>query len=136
VWERSLRIEFKETRTMDTMKNGLSGDATTLREAARQAARRAQATGNIEVEKLCTDVEELINRIGQPADPQLAHLCARVAEAVANARRALNTRATQVQRQARSAIVAGDTYVHEQPWQAIGAAAVVGVVIGLLALRR
>ena len=121
---------------MDTTKNGPGGDTTTLRAAAREAARRAQATGNREVEALCADVEELINRIGQPADPNIAHLCARVAEAVANARQALNTRANLVQRQARDAFVAGDEYVHEQPWQAIGAAAVVGVLIGLLAFRR
>jgi ElaB/YqjD/DUF883 family membrane-anchored ribosome-binding protein len=118
---------------MDTMKNGPGGDAGTLREAARSAARRAQATGNMEVEKLCADVEELINRLGQPADPTVAHLCARVAEAVASVRRALNTRATQVQRQAREAFVAGDSYVHDSPWQAIGVAAVAGVVIGMLA---
>ncbi|HKD52909.1 MAG TPA: hypothetical protein VKB72_01710 [Steroidobacteraceae bacterium] len=121
---------------MDTTKNGPGGDATTLRAAARDAARRAQATGNIEVEELCADVEELIKRIGQPADPNVAHLCARVAEAVANARQALNTRATLVQRQARDVFVAGDAYVREQPWQAIGTAAVVGVLIGLLAFRR
>ena len=121
---------------MDTMKNGPGGEATTLREAARAAARRAQTTGDMEVEKLCADVEELIGRIGQPADPNVAHLCARVAEAVANARRTLNTRASRVQRQARDAFVASDEYVHEQPWQAIGAAAVVGVLIGLLAFRR
>lgn len=121
---------------METMKNGPGGDATTLRQAAREAARRAQATGNIEVERLCADVEELIGRIGQSADPNVAHLCARVSEAVANARRTLNTRATQVQRQARDVFVASDAYVHDQPWQAIGAAAVVGVLIGLLAFRR
>ena len=121
---------------MDTMKNGPGGDATTLREAARAAARRAQVTGNMEVEKLCADVEELIGRIGQPADPNMAHLCARVAEAVANARRALNTRATLVQRQAHDAFVASDAYVREQPWQAIGVAAVAGVLFGILAFRR
>jgi ElaB/YqjD/DUF883 family membrane-anchored ribosome-binding protein len=121
---------------MDTLKNGPGGDASTLRQAAREAARRAQATGNVEVEKLCADVEELISRLGQPADPNMAHLCARVAEAVANARRALNTRATQVQRQAREAFGASDSYVHQQPWQAIGVAAVAGVLLGMLAFRR
>lgn len=121
---------------MDATKNGPAGDARTLREAAREAARRAQATGNMEVEKLCADVEELIDRIGQPVDPNMAHLCARVAEAVANARRALNVRAVQVQRQARDAFATSDTYVHEQPWQAIGVAAVAGMLIGVLAFRR
>jgi ElaB/YqjD/DUF883 family membrane-anchored ribosome-binding protein len=121
---------------MDPTKNGPGGDARTLREAAREAARRAQATGNMEMEKLCADVEELIDRLGQPVDPNMAHLCARVAEAVANARRALNIRASQVQRQARDAFAVSDTYVREQPWQAIGAAAVAGILIGILAFRR
>jgi ElaB/YqjD/DUF883 family membrane-anchored ribosome-binding protein len=41
-----------------------------------------------------------------------------------------------VQRQARQALAAGDSYVHEQPWEAIGAAAVAGLLVGLLVLRR
>jgi ElaB/YqjD/DUF883 family membrane-anchored ribosome-binding protein len=45
-------------------------------------------------------------------------------------------RAGRVQRQAREALSAGDTYVHDQPWQAIGAAAVAGLVLGLLVYRR
>jgi ElaB/YqjD/DUF883 family membrane-anchored ribosome-binding protein len=107
-----------------------------LREAARQASQRAQATGSFEIERLCADVEELINRIGTQADPNMANLCSRVTDAVANARRAINMRATQVQRQAREALVAGDSYVREQPWQAIGAAAVAGLLLGILAFRR
>lgn len=105
-----------------------------LKEAAREAARRA--AGNPEVEKLIADVEALIDRLGESADPGVAHLCSRVADAVSNVRRALNERAAQVQRQARDALAAGDSYVHEQPWEAIGVAAVAGLVIGLLVLRR
>jgi ElaB/YqjD/DUF883 family membrane-anchored ribosome-binding protein len=41
-----------------------------------------------------------------------------------------------VQRQARGALTAGDTYVREQPWEAIGAAALMGLVIGFLVFRR
>jgi ElaB/YqjD/DUF883 family membrane-anchored ribosome-binding protein len=59
-----------------------------------------------------------------------------VAGAVDNARRALNDRAAQVQRRARAAFAAGDSYVHEQPWEALGAAAVAGLVVGLLLFRR
>ena len=122
---------------MDNTTNGPGGgNAGTLREAARAAARRAHETGNVEVEKLCADVEELIARLGEPADARVAHLCARVAAAVANARQVLNSRAARVQRQAHDAFVASDSYVHGQPWRAIGAAGVAGLVLGLLVFRR
>lgn len=109
-------------------------DTQSLRDAARAAAQRA--VGNPEVEKLIADVEELINRVSQSRDPATEHLCARVAEAVANARRALNERASQVQRQARDALAASDSYVRAQPWESIGVAAVAGLVVGLLLFRR
>lgn len=116
--------------------NSPGADAEALREAARDAARRARAAGNAEVEQLIAEVEQLISRLGQPADPGVAHLCARVANAVANARRVLQGRAAEVQRQARDALAASDSYVHEQPWPVIGAAAVAGLVFALLVFRR
>jgi ElaB/YqjD/DUF883 family membrane-anchored ribosome-binding protein len=121
---------------MQRTRNGGRPDQDTrpLKEAAREAARRA--AGNPEIEKLIADVEELIDRIGTAQDPAVAHVCARVAEAVASARRALNERASQVQRQAREALSAGDSYVHEQPWEAVGVAALAGLVVGLLVFRR
>jgi len=123
---------------MQSTKNGPSRTAATdtgsLHEAARDAARRA--AGNPEIERLIADVEALINRVGESRDPAMAGLCARVTEAVDNARRALNERATQVQQRARDAFAASDSYVREQPWEAIGAAAVAGLVVGLLLFRR
>jgi ElaB/YqjD/DUF883 family membrane-anchored ribosome-binding protein len=41
-----------------------------------------------------------------------------------------------MRRQASETLEAGDRYVREQPWQAIGVAALSGVVIGLLLGRR
>lgn len=109
-------------------------DTETLREAAREAARRA--AGNPEVEQLIAEVQQLIDRLGQVQDPATAHLCARVAETVGRARRALNDRASQVQQQAREALAAGDEYVRAQPWESIGVAAVAGLVVGMLLFRR
>jgi ElaB/YqjD/DUF883 family membrane-anchored ribosome-binding protein len=123
---------------METSPNGparsTDSDTRSLKAAAREAARRA--AGHPEVEKLIAEVEVLIDRLGESADPAVAQLCTRVAGAVANARRALNERAVRVQRQAREVLAAGDSYVHEQPWEAIGAAAVAGLLVGLLVLRR
>ena len=107
-----------------------------LRDAARSAAQRARAAGNQEVEKLIADVEELIMRLADTADPAIARMRARVAETVRSTKQAITEGTAQVQRQAREALTAGDTYVRQQPWEAIGAAALVGVVIGFLAFRR
>lgn len=119
-----------------TARNGgpVPPDTQTLRDAARDAARRA--AGNPELEQLIADVEALIDRLGDPKDPATAQLCSRVAEAVARARRAVNERAAQVQRQTREALEAGDAYVRTQPWESVGVAAVAGLVVGMLLFRR
>jgi ElaB/YqjD/DUF883 family membrane-anchored ribosome-binding protein len=109
-------------------------DAQSLRDAVRDAASRA--AGNPEVEQLIADVQALIDRLGDPKDPATAQLCTRVAEAVARARRVVNERAAQVQRQTRDALQAGDEYVRTQPWESVGVAAVAGLVVGMLLFRR
>ena len=109
-------------------------DARSLRDAARDAARRA--AGNPEVEKLIADVEELIRRVGDAADPELARLRAKVESTVATTKKAISDGTEQVQRQAKEAFEASDRYVRAQPWEAIGIAALAGLAIGFLVGRR
>jgi ElaB/YqjD/DUF883 family membrane-anchored ribosome-binding protein len=111
-------------------------DARALRDAARDAARHARAAGNAEVLKLIEDVEELVRQVGEAAEPQTQRIRERMADAVSSTRRAIASSAAQVRRQAGDALEAGDSYVHGQPWQVIGAAAVVGLVAGFLMFRR
>ena len=42
----------------------------------------------------------------------------------------------QAQRQAKQALEAADRYVHAQPWEAIGIAAIAGLAMGVLLGRR
>jgi len=123
-----------ETTAKDHLRTARA-DARALRDAARDAARHARAAGNAEVQKLIEDVEDLIRHLGATVDPDTARLRARVADAVTDTRRALAEGATQVRRHAGEALAASDTYVHAQPWQAIGAAAVAGLVVGFLVRR-
>jgi ElaB/YqjD/DUF883 family membrane-anchored ribosome-binding protein len=104
--------------------------------AAREASRQARAAVGEEVHKLIADVENLIRRIGDAADPELRRARAEVQNAIAATRKALAERAEQVQRQAKEAFEASDNYVREQPWQAVGMVAVVGLLIGVLIGRR
>lgn len=105
------------------------------REAMREAARHARAEVSQEVDKLIDEVENLMRRVGDAADPELRRLRTEVQGAIADTRRALSDRSGWAQRQAiraREVFEASDRYVHEQPWQTVGIAAVTGLLIGSL----
>jgi ElaB/YqjD/DUF883 family membrane-anchored ribosome-binding protein len=93
------------------------------------------ATGQ-EVSNLMADVQELLGRVAHVADPDVIRLRAKVADALSSAKATIARGSDKVQRQARDAMNAGDSYVHDQPWQAIGIAAAAGLVIGFLVARR
>jgi ElaB/YqjD/DUF883 family membrane-anchored ribosome-binding protein len=114
----------------------LRHDDKTIKGAARQAARQARVAANHEVRKLIADVEELLRRVGDAADPELARLRAKVESTVATTKKAISDGTEQVQRQAKEAFEASDRYVRDQPWEAIGIAAIAGLAIGLLVGRR
>jgi ElaB/YqjD/DUF883 family membrane-anchored ribosome-binding protein len=106
------------------------------RVATREAARQARGAANQEVRRLITDVEDLVRRVGDAVDPDLARVRAKVEAAVATTKKAISGGAEQVQRQANEALDAGDRYVRDQPWEAIGIATVAGLAIGFLVGRR
>ncbi len=125
---------------METTANDLDReprhDGKTVKGAAREAARQAGVAANQEVRKLIADVEDLVRRVGDAADPELVRLRAKVESTVATTKRAISDGTDQVQRQAKEALEAGDRYVRDQPWEAIGIAAVAGLAIGFLVGRR
>ncbi|MBV8911196.1 MAG: DUF883 domain-containing protein [Gammaproteobacteria bacterium] len=102
----------------------------------REASRQARAAVRDEVQKLIADVEGLIRRVGDAADPELRRLRAEVQNAIAATRQALAERAEQVQQRAEEVFEASDSYVRAQPWQTIGMVAVAGLLLGLLIGRR
>jgi len=122
--------------TANDLDRELRHDGKTIKDAARQAARQARVAANQEVRKLIADVEELIRRVGDAADPELARLRAKVESTVATTKKAISDGTEQVQRQAKDAFAASDRYVRDQPWEAIGIAALAGLAIGFLVGRR
>jgi len=92
---------------------------------------RTQDNGN-----LLADIHELLERVKHVADPEVSRLRARVEQGVSSARMALVDRSEQIQRQARDAMKAGDTYVRDRPWQSVGVAALAGIFVGFLVGRR
>ena len=124
---------------METTANDLDREAHRhqgIRGAARAGPRQVRLAVNQEVRKLIADVEDLIRRVGDAADPELARLRSKVESTIASTRKALSDGAEQAQRQAEEALAAADRYVHDRPWEAIGIAAIAGVAVGFLVGRR
>jgi ElaB/YqjD/DUF883 family membrane-anchored ribosome-binding protein len=122
---------------MDTATN----DITTARahadaRAARELSRQARSAVRQEVRTLIAEVEKLLRCVRAAADPEVVRVRAEVESAVAATKRALVARVDRVRRQASDTVEASDRYVRAQPWQAIGVAAISGVVIGLLLGRQ
>lgn len=122
--------------TANDVGRAVRGDAKSIKSAASDGVRRVRAAGNEELNNLLADVEDLVSRVHDAADPEIARLRAKVEGAMAGAKQSLADGAGRVQRHAKDALDASDQYVRDQPWQAIGAAALVGLAIGFLVSRR
>jgi ElaB protein len=109
--------------------------ARNIRGAAHEAAQQAGAAASDEVQNLIADVEDLIDRVGDAADPEVRRLRSKVTAAIATTKTSIADGAEQVQRQAKEAFEAGDRYVRNQPWEAIGIAALAGLAVGFLVAR-
>ena len=89
-----------------------------------------------EIKNLIADVEDLVARIADLKDADVARVRNKVMRAVDTAKESLAESADSVRRQAQRAATTADDYVHDSPWQAVGIAALVGAVVGILATRR
>ncbi len=85
---------------------------------------------------LMADVQDLLSRVAHVADPEIARLRAKVERALTAAKKAVVDGTDRIQHHAKGAMSAGDSYVRDQPWQAVGIAAAAGLVVGFLAARR
>ncbi|HEX4389127.1 MAG TPA: DUF883 family protein [Steroidobacteraceae bacterium] len=121
---------------METTAGEFSRGGARLRGAAQEAAQEAGGAAREEVQNLISDVEDLIDRVGEAADPEVRRLRSKVAAAVETTKQSISDSADQIQRQAREAFSAGDRYVRNQPWEAIGIAALAGIAVGYLVSRR
>ncbi len=112
---------------VETVKRGRRGD----RNGGQTATARSSEWHN-----LVSDVEDLIKKVAHVNDEDIAQIRARVENTLAKAKSTAGQGITAVRDQAVEVTDATDEYVHENPWAAIGIAAAVGIVIGVLAARR
>jgi ElaB/YqjD/DUF883 family membrane-anchored ribosome-binding protein len=89
-----------------------------------------------DLQRVITDAEELLHATAGETEGKVVEMRERIRENLSAARHKLLDIEESIALKAREAARATDEYVHEHPWQAIGTAAGVGLLIGLLIGRR
>ncbi len=107
------------------VKNDLSDGASDI---------KSVATG--EIKSLIADVEDLMARISDLKDADVVRVRSKVQRAVEAAKDSIADTTDNLRKHAQKAAATADDYVRDSPWQAVGIAALVGAVVGILATRR
>jgi ElaB/YqjD/DUF883 family membrane-anchored ribosome-binding protein len=107
------------------LKNDLSGGINDIKSAA-----------SGEIKSLIADVEDLMARIADLKDADVVRVRGKVQRAVEATKQSMADSAQSLRKQAQKAASTADDYVRDSPWQAVGIAALVGAVVGILATRR
>jgi ElaB/YqjD/DUF883 family membrane-anchored ribosome-binding protein len=82
------------------------------------------------------DAEALIKATANQGGEAVVHLRAKAEESLAVAKVKLSEAQDALVEKGKIAAQATDNYVHEKPWHAVGIAAGIGLVVGLLIGRR
>jgi len=104
------------------------------RESAADLRRRA---GNVrdyageEMRAFLADVEDLVKRVGNVSDADVARARAKVVGALGDVRRLASDTTDSLRERARAAAEQADEYVRDRPWQSIGLAAAIGLIVGV-----
>ncbi|HEY8266006.1 MAG TPA: hypothetical protein VIG03_05485 [Steroidobacteraceae bacterium] len=96
----------------------------------------AAAERSTEWKNLVADVEDLVKKVANVDDSEIAEMRAKVEDTLEKAKTSAGASIAAVRGRSEEVTEATDEYVRENPWAAIGIAAAVGIVIGFIAGRR
>lgn len=82
------------------------------------------------------DVEVLLRASAEQGGEKVEEARSRIRESLEGARRRLADAERAARRQGEDALIATEQYVRRNPWQSIGIAAGVGLLLGVLIARR
>lgn len=89
-----------------------------------------------EVKSLIADVEDLMARIADLKDADVVQVRNKVQRAVDATKQSLADGVGAIRHHTQKVANTADDYVRDSPWQAVGIAALVGAVVGIVATRR
>lgn len=105
-----------------------------MEQATKEQATKARLMADVNT--VLVDAEDLLRQAAQASGEQASELRRRAQSAIASAKTRLVDAEQRVVQQAKTAAKATDGWVHEHPWTAVGIAAGIGMVIGLIVNRR
>lgn len=89
-----------------------------------------------EFHSFVADIEDLIKATTSLTGDELNRAKAKLNQRIASAKTSVEDMSETIVNRARKTAESTNTYVHEQPWNAIGASAAVGLLVGYLLARR
>jgi ElaB/YqjD/DUF883 family membrane-anchored ribosome-binding protein len=97
-----------------------------------------QATQKLvtDVKVLVADAQDLAKVTANQAGEKIAALRGKIEQTAADLKPRLNEAETALRERSNAAAMSADSYVRAQPWAAVGIAAGVGLIIGLLIGRH
>jgi ElaB/YqjD/DUF883 family membrane-anchored ribosome-binding protein len=111
-------------------------EAETGKPGRRGAKNGGHAERSAEWHNLVADVEDLVKRVANVDDADIAEVRSRVEGTLAKAKTTAGVGLALARDRADEVTDVTDEYVRENPWTAIGIAAAIGIVIGFVAGRR
>jgi ElaB/YqjD/DUF883 family membrane-anchored ribosome-binding protein len=85
---------------------------------------------------LMADVQALIQATASHEDGAVSAICAKALDTLSNAKESLAVTEGTLTEKAKVVAEGADEFVHRNPWEAIGVAAGLGLLIGLFIRRR
>jgi ElaB/YqjD/DUF883 family membrane-anchored ribosome-binding protein len=89
-----------------------------------------------DLKTVMNDAEALLRATSTQTGEKIQEVRARAEESLRQAKQRLSTIEDEALRRAREVADATDEYVRDNPWQSVGIAAGVGLLVGLLLTRR
>ena len=114
----------------------LNASGQRLKDDVADAAGHVKNVATEEIRNLIADVEDMVARLADLNDADVATMRTKVMATVNAAKETLADSAETLRRQAQRAMSGADGYVRESPWAAVGVAALVGALVGILVARR
>lgn len=105
-------------------------------ETTQQADISAQQQLVTDIKTVIADAEEVLSATADQAGEKMIQLRARVQTRLQDAKARLVHAEEVLVAKSKAAAKATDAYVHESPWTAVGIAAGVGLLVGVLIGRR
>jgi ElaB/YqjD/DUF883 family membrane-anchored ribosome-binding protein len=100
-------------------------------DTAENLPRAGREAASDEMRAFLADVEDLVERVGNISDAEVARARAKVAAALSDVRRLASDSSNSLRERARLAADQAKQYMHDRPWTSIGLAAAVGLIVGV-----